>query len=186
MVNWKDFLKPDWRKIVLTIIILIIAFLNLIQSMRGVCTRTHYNKFLCDLSMAFIQSPYHFILSIVIFYVISCLIVWIYEKYRSKKTSRKQTWIIIFIILIMLFFILLPFLIPIPPYPIKQPITKDECEGRFMIWCHQCLASNWSDDITIPSEILPCMQEYNPLNMLLTKDSTCRYVKPLCNYYGVE
>lgn len=70
--------------------------------------------------------------------------------------------------------------------PKQRFIAEQECRARFMQWCHQCLVSGWSDDITIPLEILPCMQEYNPLNMLLTKDSTCRYVKPICNYYGVE
>jgi len=85
-----------------------------------------------------------------------------------------------FILVVIIFALLI--LVPLVP----RLMSRNECESRFVAWCHQCLVSDWSDGITILPEILPCMQEYNPLNMLLTKDSSCRYVKPICNYYGVE
>jgi len=99
-MNWKRFLKPDWRKIVLFVIFFLISpaqFINLISIpenpqptqlvplLGGFFTigliianvKTGISIF-TNLNMIF------FILSIIISYFLSCLIIWIYIKLKKK------------------------------------------------------------------------------------------------------
>jgi thiol-disulfide isomerase/thioredoxin len=81
-------------------------------------------------------------------------------------------------ILFVVFFVL-------PHQTTPQP-SRTECEARFVSWCAACNASNWSESIKMPADIL-CMEEYNPINMPIFKDNTtCSYAKPICSYYGIK
>jgi hypothetical protein len=88
-MDWKQFLKPDWKKILLTVILFLIS--------------TRYVSFLGLDAPYYIGFPINvyymagwpmstkgfFYLGIVIdlifYYLISCLIVWIYDKVRKKR-----------------------------------------------------------------------------------------------------
>jgi hypothetical protein len=102
---------------------------------------------------------------------------------EKNKTSRGWIWVLILGIIIIFVFLYFTMFWCIGCYTPPGP-SEQECRARFTMWCHQCLASNWPDDAVIPSEIL-CMQQYNPLNMPISKDSSCKYVKPICDYYGI-
>jgi len=101
-MNWKQFLKPDRRKIVLTMIITIvwILFLRLLVSTMkylckmcpDVCSENFVNYLIvpipcpCCVSLSQVYSNYlwNLILPLIISYLLSCLIIWIYEKLRKK------------------------------------------------------------------------------------------------------
>ena len=93
-MNLKQFLKPDWRKIVITIVSIFYVLLVIVSFITGGmfvdCTeegfRLHpescgYKKPLIEINDLRVT----FIISIVISYILSCLIVWIYDKFRKKK-----------------------------------------------------------------------------------------------------
>jgi hypothetical protein len=114
-MNWKEFLKPDWRKIVLTVIILfLVTFLPVLL---GFCTHVDFQCIklskcvTCVLAIQpfFVFLPYtgisytpigltniyyisssywilnYWVLDIITWYLLSCFIVWIYDKFRKKK-----------------------------------------------------------------------------------------------------
>lgn len=76
-MNWKEFFKPDWRKIVLTIIIfLIFNFLNVYQ--------TYYLPPYTGGPLSTPLITFNFVLFLItipIIYLISCLIVYAYDKF---------------------------------------------------------------------------------------------------------
>lgn len=83
-MNIKKFLKPNWRKIVITVILMIIPFIYL-----GVSSFIIHS---CPVGMTDC-SPYIFdleffsvmiFISIIITYLISCLIIWVYDKVKKK------------------------------------------------------------------------------------------------------
>ena len=99
-MNLKQFLKPDWRKIV---IFLVIFLLNLFLGIKSYsfysATETIYGYPLPFLTVYIELLPpatvvnwnfrnliIHIIVWIVL-YLLSCLIIWIYEKVK-KKSSR--------------------------------------------------------------------------------------------------
>ena len=95
----KQFLKPDWRKILLTIILIVPSFM--IENCIGLCLDCGFNyaiplSFYCSM-----EGPFHFaelsssnyplttslafsIIDIIFWYLISCLIVWVYDKFRKR------------------------------------------------------------------------------------------------------
>jgi membrane protein implicated in regulation of membrane protease activity len=86
-MNWKQFLKPDWRKMVLFVILLILSLLY-----EWPCTRSSVCRGLIFsyATKFFLSDNYdilwvQFVLNIVIWYLLSCLIVWIYDKFRKRK-----------------------------------------------------------------------------------------------------
>jgi predicted membrane metal-binding protein len=79
----KQFLKPEWRKIVLYAILLFL-------SLSGHNFLLKYNFLLWILSVIDAVNTYTIIITICIYnYLLSCLviylIVWIYDKVRKKK-----------------------------------------------------------------------------------------------------
>ena len=92
-MNWKRFLKPDWRKIKFFIILLVIIFLvDLIKSYYTYDYWTWGIPFVfsrvwgpCPEGMKCGGSDFRFlILDIVILYIASLLIVWIYDKLKKR------------------------------------------------------------------------------------------------------
>jgi hypothetical protein len=85
-MDWKEFLKPDWRKII--VFILSLNFLLIPYT-------CHVAKGGCDdfyliagwlfilISISFIPQ---IIIPLIIFdYFLSCFIIWIYDKYKKKR-----------------------------------------------------------------------------------------------------
>jgi predicted PurR-regulated permease PerM len=84
-MSWKEFLMPEWRKIVVFAILLFI----LIEFPFILITRSF---------------EITFIISLVISYLFSCLIIWIYDLRKSgRKATRKEALIILIILLIIIF-----------------------------------------------------------------------------------
>jgi len=104
-MNWKKFLKPDWRKIVLALVLSLI--LPFFSTSGWDCTETpcgsHYfyimpivggfvnlMEFLKRLILsgvpfeALLMPLILFLISFIISYLLSCLIVWIYDKVKKK------------------------------------------------------------------------------------------------------
>lgn len=94
-MNWKQLLKPEWRKIVITVlIVLILGFLSPpIQYCAGggssfpifwfpfyFYTISHTDVFYSSCTENLMPAY----LSVIYWYLLSCLIVWIYEKVKKK------------------------------------------------------------------------------------------------------
>jgi hypothetical protein len=103
-MNWKEFLKPDWRKIALTIIIFLFFIgywvYNFFVGIFGWCEPCNHEYYLpwesgacghCGypdlLTYILIEIywPLAIIIALFISYLLSCLIVWIYDKFRKVK-----------------------------------------------------------------------------------------------------
>jgi len=79
----KQFLKPDWRKIVLTIILMILPFIfiNATSTIIHSCPVGTEN---CTPIFDWESFSIMFIISLIVIYLISCLIVCIYNKVKKK------------------------------------------------------------------------------------------------------
>jgi hypothetical protein len=90
----KQFLKPDWRKIVIFVIILalVVIIIPLMNSGFGRYT------VIVGFPLIFYEETFwpsemektnflvlNFIIDIIVLYIFSCLIIWIYDKSRKKK-----------------------------------------------------------------------------------------------------
>jgi hypothetical protein len=121
----KQFLKPDWRKIVilLVLIILIIVYFLTRPPWKGsffehfiefvILGPSTFSALLCPMYTAAvggIVAPicytifFGMIINAIYLYVISCLILWIYEKINFFKINKKKA--IITIILTIILFVL--------------------------------------------------------------------------------
>ncbi len=107
-MEWKEFLKPDWKKLIV-FFVLIFIILNedwITISLEGTLVIWIYNIFyifhpffrtfklcysgssLCHKMFEDILGPLVAItkfLDFLYLYLISCLIIWIYDKYKKKK-----------------------------------------------------------------------------------------------------
>jgi len=99
-MNFKQFLKPDWRKIVIFIIIFIFfSFAPIWITIHcytwecgpGPTTSSFFNSLESMANKEFFDFGYFnpwisiFFGSIAISYLLSCLIAWIYDKVKKKK-----------------------------------------------------------------------------------------------------
>ncbi len=93
-MNWKEFFKPDWRKIVLFIVLFIFGIIISIFS--NSCLGC-YNVSV-GLPLGFYEQIFwprgmektnflmlNLVIDIVFCYLFSCLIVWIYDNFRKVK-----------------------------------------------------------------------------------------------------
>jgi hypothetical protein len=99
-MNWKKFLKPDWRKIVIFIIIFILLFFIPIlptstvlptpvgaKGGSGIVWKSIYSEISTGYGMLIKRIFYMkipIIISLIISYLLSCLIVLIYDEVRKK------------------------------------------------------------------------------------------------------
>ncbi|OGI11931.1 hypothetical protein A3K64_00460 [Candidatus Micrarchaeota archaeon RBG_16_36_9] len=92
----KQFLKPDWRKIVLFVLMLLfvpipISFQLLLPTPLGIniFAKNHsWIMFIYSLGFTSRISAYDELILIslpIIYYLFSCFIVWIYDKVKKKK-----------------------------------------------------------------------------------------------------
>ncbi|OGI12149.1 hypothetical protein A3K64_02335 [Candidatus Micrarchaeota archaeon RBG_16_36_9] len=106
-MNWKHFLKPDWRKIILFVVVSISFFVliatNLLDCFAtGGIPACGYKNFLLNflllpfnllgfLDFYIFELPLDFIFlfdilsTLLYWYLLSYLIVWIYDKFRKRK-----------------------------------------------------------------------------------------------------
>ena len=109
-MKWKEFLRPSYSKIILTVALLVIAFLYVHPTMMGVkstisTAEVHYRGLPfpyykctteifpntepfthCDFEVGPNYFPYlNLVLDILILYFISCLMLWMYGKVKKKK-----------------------------------------------------------------------------------------------------
>ena len=98
MKTLKQFLKPDWRKIVILVVLFIISvptpsMFNLFSNFEtryavyafGVPFGFFYISPVVELAPEIYFDFIGLFGNIIIWYVLSCLIVWIYDKFREKK-----------------------------------------------------------------------------------------------------
>jgi len=91
-VKLKEFFKPDWRKIVIFIILSSIfsfyTYNRLYQEVEWFCARVGYPGCPSLMSMTLENFVWYFPLILIISYLLSCLIVWIYDKKFRKVKKR--------------------------------------------------------------------------------------------------
>lgn len=81
----KQFLKPDWRKIAITVIIFIVLILfshifTGVSTAIDTATGGYYTT-----SSILTTAPHFIIFLFLISYLLSCFIVWIFDKVKKKK-----------------------------------------------------------------------------------------------------
>jgi hypothetical protein len=100
-MNIKQFLKPDWRKIIVVVIFILTSFISAFYiHCYGLCFQI--TKFLDDalnIFPIFIDNTFpminrstnangflfFFAITFLWYYFVSCLIFWIYDKFRKKS-----------------------------------------------------------------------------------------------------
>jgi hypothetical protein len=90
-MNLKQFLKPDWEKIVIWMIFLILSFMapNHLIILPLFCGSNFGIPlpFYCSIKGPFNFNAFvgfYFLADAIFWYFISCLIVWIYDKFKKK------------------------------------------------------------------------------------------------------
>ena len=97
-MNWKEFLRPDWRKMVLIVIFNLIFFYFVGWSPCAIISRPSYCRtletiififqptFIIGTKFGYGDLPliFGFIISLFYQYLLSCPIVWIYDKVKKK------------------------------------------------------------------------------------------------------
>ena len=99
-MNLKEFLKPNWKKVLLTIIFAIFSFWFLYNytGIGGPRYEPNLLFTIVALIAAFLNLPllipnynplyetaiFYFILDLIYWYLLSCLIIWIYDKVKKK------------------------------------------------------------------------------------------------------
>jgi len=86
-MTFKDFIKPTIAKIISAVILLFIPFIKSTPSCTtfGDCIEKYYSLFTLSLNNYILVGVIILLASIIITYLISCLVVHIYKKIRSQK-----------------------------------------------------------------------------------------------------
>jgi hypothetical protein len=98
-MNLKQFLKPDWRKIVIMLIFLGLSFLYYHEVGATNVIMVNHGAPLNYFEIAYIRNSggveglpptfeiiyFGLIIDLIIWYILSCFIVWIYDKIKKKK-----------------------------------------------------------------------------------------------------
>jgi len=95
-MSLKEFLKPDWRKIVVVIVFaLLLKDINTVELIFGFFEPSASYGFPLPFYTFYhptasgMKPPtfniYILAIDIIIWYILSCLIVWIYDKFKKKK-----------------------------------------------------------------------------------------------------
>jgi len=100
-MNWKQFLKPDLRKIVIFVVLLVLSEIGFykywtvggsydIILLSFIIIFVKRSSFSCGLDDNCWNNSFYVaeVLNIVFWYLLSCLVVWIYDKY-FKKVKKK-------------------------------------------------------------------------------------------------
>lgn len=87
-MNWKEFFKPTWKK---TIIFFILFFTSLLialltTSLVGAPLQFFYEKLCIGIpNCGYRLNWTYLIIDLLFWYVLSCFIVYIHEKFRGRK-----------------------------------------------------------------------------------------------------
>jgi len=85
----KNFLKPNWEKIFLSIVLLIGSHFFILSIFYGCLSRICKDQFcMVDLlhSFLWVTCIIYFVVRLIIVYIFSCLVFWIYQKNKQPKT----------------------------------------------------------------------------------------------------
>jgi hypothetical protein len=88
-MNWKKSLKPDWKKIVLTVILFLIS--TRYTYTLGLDAPTSYGFPISVYQLGGWPAGYTgflyigIVIDLIFYYLISCLIIWFYDKKSKKK-----------------------------------------------------------------------------------------------------
>jgi hypothetical protein len=87
-MKWKEFLKPDWRKIVIFIITILPTSYYFLINSRNI--EDCFYSLLCfeithrgDVLNVILKLPS--LIPLIISYLVSCLIVYVYDKVKKKR-----------------------------------------------------------------------------------------------------
>jgi len=93
-MNWKEFLKLDWRKIGLIIYFMLLSLFYQVSKDNRIYMGfplSYYYKEIFDLPLFDLLPPYlgqilivPLLLDIIFWYLLSCLIFWVYDKVKKK------------------------------------------------------------------------------------------------------
>jgi len=95
-MNFKQFLKPNWRKIVVFIVLLIVSYFRVIFTGIASISRgapfPYYIRECSDIMIGGYLPPCssyinwnYLTFDIISWYLLSCLIIWIYDKIKKEK-----------------------------------------------------------------------------------------------------
>ena len=90
-MNWKEFLKPNWKKIMIMIILLLISSIRIpkVCLFIGTSCPESYGLPLVFYEIGYLDnvtnSPINFIIDLIFWYIVSCIVVTIYDKFKKKK-----------------------------------------------------------------------------------------------------
>jgi hypothetical protein len=101
-MNWKQFLKPNWRKIVIFLLPIILTIITLFIEVKGSGwdILVYFPILICGIIPGCITSGgelplvnnalylLSFVITYIIWYPISCLIIWIYNKVKKKWNGK--------------------------------------------------------------------------------------------------
>jgi len=99
-MSWKEFLKPDWRKIVITLALIGLSFLYIYEPLIADAYEAYrglplfYWKYFVGAGPLIegmeVPEPvteflyFNLIIDLIFWYLLSCLIIWIYDKVKKK------------------------------------------------------------------------------------------------------
>jgi len=94
-MNFKQFLKPDWRKVVIFFVVsfLLTFFLGVESPVTPLdisITKIGFPVLLLTIKETLLGKTYkwnfvNLIINIVVWYLLSCLIIWVYDKIKKRS-----------------------------------------------------------------------------------------------------
>jgi glucan phosphoethanolaminetransferase (alkaline phosphatase superfamily) len=113
-MNIKQFLRPDGRKTLVMIFLIILTWISYVIGVVGLVIAFAYILLIVGFPMLIVElmMPFKIISVIIYWYLLSCLIVWIYDKMNKTKKvyeMKKVHWALLTIfIIIFVYFIFAP------------------------------------------------------------------------------
>lgn len=182
-MDLKEFLKPDWRKILLFIIIFnfSLGFYYCWFAVGG--CRGNFILSGLGLFLNLLSNPFHyktvFLIPFIIFgYFLSCLIVWVIDKKIGYKFSK--------IILIGILFLIFIVDILLSYYIATTPISYD-CRSNLASWCTTCKTISWNKPgLKMGKQLSECTNNY--FGGTWNSDTYCNTagVIELCKSIGIS
>jgi len=87
---WKEFLIPDIKKIILTIVLLVFSYFLFLSIFTGRSTGMCILCIQCPCHPDQVLFNYEFVIAPIFYYLLSCLIVWVGPYKEKKKKTFKE------------------------------------------------------------------------------------------------
>jgi hypothetical protein len=191
VIDLKEFLNPDLRKNYLTTFFIIICFVLLVQGLaEEIPTFLVFILFVPVITyteLGFSSNEYYdvivLIISIIYLYLLSCIIVLVYDLVRKKEKIIIRKKVILVTITVIL-------IIPLPWVLHQMPHSKCprdiSCQALMIDWCINCKMSNWVEKIGVDECLAECSNKY--YNTGLKPDDVCtvKNAVEICkNFIGI-